>query len=141
MSIRSRLVSQPKKKLISNSEQLYNTTDLSPISCGVILPPNLQGKNSTNSQIIPVKLNENKNSKVRTIKILLDSGASASIVCIDVLYEGQKILKDKKSKWSNMAGTFDTTFVTQIILKIQELNHPTKFYAKCHLTDKNLIMT
>ena len=36
ISIRSRLVSQPKIQLISNSEQLINTTDLSPITFDVI---------------------------------------------------------------------------------------------------------
>ena len=76
MSIRSRLVSQPNKKLKLNSEQLFNSTDLSPITFGVILPRKLRDKISTNSQIIPETLDENKNSKVRTIKILFDSGAS-----------------------------------------------------------------
>ena len=52
MSIRSSLVSQPKNKLISNSEQLFNATDLSPIICGIILCLNPRGKNSINSQII-----------------------------------------------------------------------------------------
>ena len=33
-----------------------------------------------------------------------------------------------------MAGTFNTTFVTEIILKLQKLNQN----AKCHLTDKLL---
>ena len=72
MSIGSHLVSQPKNKLILNSEQLFNATDLSPITFGIILPPNPCGKNSTNSQIYPGTLDENKNSKLRTIKILLD---------------------------------------------------------------------
>ena len=49
MSIRSRLVSQPKNKLISNGEQLFNATNLLPITVGVILPPKLHGKISTNS--------------------------------------------------------------------------------------------
>ena len=64
MSIRSRLVSQPKIKLILNSEQLFNATDLPPITFGVILPPNLQGKISTNSQNNTVTLDEKQNSKV-----------------------------------------------------------------------------
>ena len=81
-------------------------------------------------------MDENKNSKVRTIKILLDSGASASIVCKDVLYERHRIHKDTKNKWSTMAGTFNTTFVTEIILKLKELNHSAESYTKCHLTDK-----
>ena len=69
MSIRSRLVSQPNKKLKLNNEQSINSTDLFPITFYVILLPNLPGKISTNSQIIPVKSDENKYSKVRTIKI------------------------------------------------------------------------
>ena len=52
MSIRSRLVSQRNKKLKLNSEQSMNSTDLRSITFGVILPPKLRGKLSTNSQII-----------------------------------------------------------------------------------------
>ena len=61
-----------------------------------------------------------KISKVRTIKILLDSGASASIILKDVLYERHKILKEKKNKWSTMVGTFNSSFETKIILKLPE---------------------
>ena len=39
-------------------------------------------------------MDKNKNSKVGTIKILLNSGASASIVCKDILYGRHRILKD-----------------------------------------------
>ena len=138
MYIRSCLVSQPKNKLISNSEQLFNATDLLPIIFGANLPPNPRGKISRNSQINPTTLDENQNSKVHTIKILIDSGTSALIIHKDVLYERHKILKDKKNKWSTMAGTFNTTFVTKIILKLPELNHSAKIYAKYHLTDKLL---
>ena len=98
ISIRSRLVSQPENTIISNSEQLFNATDLSSITFGVILPPNLRGKNSTNSQNNPGILDENTNSKIDTIKTLLDSGTSALIARGDVLFEHHRILKDKKSK-------------------------------------------
>ena len=37
-----------------------------------------------------------------------------------------------------MAGTFNTTFETEIILKLLELNHSAENYANCHLTDKLL---
>ena len=37
-----------------------------------------------------------------------------------------------------MAGTFYTTFVTEIILNFLEFNHSAKIYAKCQLTDKLL---
>ena len=74
--------------------------------------------------------------KVHTIKILLDSSSSASTICKDVLYKQHKILEDKKNKWSTMVGTFNTTFVTEIILKLSELNHSAEIYAKCRLMDK-----
>ena len=71
-------------------------------------------------------------------KILLDSGAGALIMRKDVLCEQHKILIDKKNKCSTIAGTFNTTFTTEIILKHPELNHYTEIYAKCHLIDKLL---
>ena len=138
MSIRSRLASQPNNELISNTEQLFNAKDSSPITFGVILPPKPRGKISTNSQNNPATLDENKNSKVFTIKILLDSGASTSMVRKNKLYECHKKLKNKKNKWSTIAGTVKSTLVTEIILKLKELNNSAKIYAKCHLTNKIL---
>ena len=66
MSIRSHLVSQPKHKLISNNEHLFNVLDLSSTTYGVILSPNLRSKNPTNSQNNPGTSDEYMNSKVRT---------------------------------------------------------------------------
>ena len=109
MSITSCLVSQPYNTLNLNSEQLFYAMDLSPITFSVMLPPHPRGKNSTNAQINLGTLDKNKNSKVRTIKILLDSGTRASIVCKGILYKRDKFLKDKKNKWSTMTGTFNIT--------------------------------
>ena len=67
MSIISRLVSQPNKKLNSNNEQSIVAMDLLSITFGVILAPNLRGKISTNSQINLISLDENQISKVCTI--------------------------------------------------------------------------
>ena len=101
-----------------------------------ILPPNPRGKILTNCQINPGSLDENKNSTVYNIKIYLDSSASASIVCKVVIHECHQNWKDKMNKWSTIAGTFNTTFITEIILKLLELNHSAVIYAKCHSTDK-----
>ena len=114
-----------------------------PITFGVILTLNPRGKNATNSHTKARTMNKNKNSKVCTIKILLDSHASASIVNKDVLYKRHKILRDKRNKWSTMAGTSNTTFVQETISKLPELNHSMEIYIKCHLTIKlnyNLIL-
>ena len=68
--------------------------NLLPITFGIILPQNPSSKNSTNSQNNQGTTDENTNTQVCTIKIILDSGANASIVRKDVLYERHKILKD-----------------------------------------------
>ena len=65
-------------------------------------------KNLTNNHMNLGTTDENKNSKVHTIKILLDSGDISSIVCKGVLYKSHKHLKDKKNEWSTIAGTFNT---------------------------------
>ena len=62
MSIRSQLVSQPKNKLISNSEQLFYAAKLSPITFDVILLPNPRRKNPKNSQINPGTSDEKNKS-------------------------------------------------------------------------------
>ena len=51
---------------------------------------------STNAQINPGTSDDNKHSKVHTIKILLESGTSASLVCRDVPHERKRIFKDKR---------------------------------------------
>ena len=61
MSIRFCFESQPNKKLKLNSELSINSTDLSPITFGVILPPKLRGKISTNSHINLITSDEDKN--------------------------------------------------------------------------------
>ena len=58
--------------------------ELLPITFGVILPLNPRRKISIDSQINKGTSDENKNSKVRTIKIVLDSGARALIVRKDI---------------------------------------------------------
>ena len=72
-------------------------------------------------------------------EILICDKASESIKRKEMLYKQRKILKDKKNKWSTIAGKFNTTFVTEIILKLLELYHSAEIYATSHLTDKLLI--
>ena len=122
---------------MSNSKLLFNAIALSLIIIGIMLPLNLRSKNAKKSQMNSGTTGGNKNSKVHTVKILLDSGTSTSIVRKDVLHERHKIHKDERNIWSNMARTFNTNFVAEIILKLSELNHSTEIYAKCHLTDKS----
>ena len=63
------------------------------MTSGMILTPHTRSQ--TNSQINLETLDENKNSKENTIKILLDSVASASIVRKIVLKKCRRILKNR----------------------------------------------
>ena len=103
---------------------------------GVILLPNPRSKkNSTYYQINPRTSDENKNSEICTIKTLLDKSSSVSIVRKTYYTDVTKFSKIKKNKWSTIAGIFNTTFVTEIILKFEELNRSAEIYAKCNLSD------
>ena len=64
----------------------------------LILHPKLRGKISTNSQINPITLDENRKSQVRTIKILVENSAYASIIRKDVFTNVREFLKIKKIK-------------------------------------------
>ena len=77
-----------------------------------------------------------KNFKVHTIKIILDSSVSTSIVCKDVLHKRQGFLKD--SRWSTKEATFNTTLSTGLKLHLLELKYMAEIYAKCYLQDKLL---
>ena len=81
---------------MSNSKLLFNAIALSLIIIGIMLPLNLRSKNAKKSQMNSGTTGGNKNSKVHTVKILLDCNVGASIVCKEVLYKSLKILKDRK---------------------------------------------
>ena len=96
-----------------------------------------RGENSTKLQISPGTPDKNLTSikQVSILKPSLDIGASASIVRKDVLHKRHKILKQKKNKWSTMAGTFNTTSTMELEIQLPGLYHTTEIYAKCHLID------
>ena len=92
---------------------LFNATDLATIPFSFILSLNPHDQKLINPQINLGTIDENKNSKVNTTKIKLDSGASVSIARKDVLQAGHRILKLKKNKWSSMLRTFHTTSIIE----------------------------
>ena len=53
-------------------------------------------------------------------------------------HKSLRILKDKNNKCSTIAGTFNTTSIMELNLKLLELNHFVDVYVKCCLTDKLL---
>ena len=70
----------------------------------------------------------------KNVKILLDSGASASIIHHSYLRK-KEFTQDKNiHEWTTMAGTFKTTRTTNIELKLPELNSTANIAVKCHMT-------
>ena len=71
------------------------------------------------------------------VKILLDSGASASIISEKhVRNKNYYLDKTKSNTWSTMAGSFATSYETEIQLKLPELFHTAHITAPFHVTKR-----
>ena len=91
-----------------------------------------------------VSLSKNKNKKKSTysdkkptyIKILLDSGASASIVHKSYVrinnYESHRI---SENVWNTMAGSFTTSYESTLNISLPELNPTAHISAKLFVTE------
>ena len=121
-SMRSRLASHSKltKK---NSER---SNDLVPIVFGKVIP--------TLIPLIKQVQNVRKVRKEKTVKILLDSGASASIVHHSYVAKNAFVKNQTKQEWATMAGTFKTTRVANVKLRLPELNPTAVLNVQCHVT-------
>ena len=96
--------------------------DLVPIVFGTIV----QNKSHPNGHTNQAR---NKN-----VKILLDSGASASIIHHSYLRKNDFTQDKTIHEWTTMAGTFKTTRTAKIELKLPELNSTANIAVKCHVT-------
>ena len=128
------MASHPKTHKNNNKKPL--SEDLVPIVFGNLLP--------TYSAIVRKKTPKNqrvskKDSKPSAyVKILLDSGASASIVHERyVRNNNYSLRKTTKNTWSTMAGSFATSYETEINLKLPELYHTAHISVPCHVTKQN----
>ena len=75
---------------------------------------------------------EKTNEKI--LRILLDSGASASIIHSSYVRKGEFRKNDVAHEWSTMAGTFKTTRRTEVKLKLPELSDTAEMSVCCHVT-------
>ena len=76
--------------------------------------------------------------ETHNIKILMDSGASASI--IHESYVSKITRKTSMNKWFTIAGSFSTSSKTGITLKIPELNVTAHISTPFHVTTKIVII-
>ena len=69
--------------------------------------------------------------------VLLDSGASTSIVHAPVVHKLRK-RTDEAEEWTTAAGTFFTTATCQVDFLLPELSHTRSVKLKVHVTDKSM---
>ena len=69
------------------------------------------------------------------VKILLDSGASASIINEKYVHKKNYYLKKTSSNtWTTMAGSFATSYETEVKLQLLELFRMAHISAQFHVT-------
>ena len=82
--------------------------------------------------------NENLTNKAlankKILRILLDSGASASIIHSSYVLRNKLRKNDVTREWSTMADTFKTTRLAEIKLKLPELSDSAEINVNCHVT-------
>ena len=140
-SMRSRLASHPNKNLSSSNSTKQE--DLVPIVFGNLLYTEKNSKLSTRRVN-----NENKRKHSngyaavdtygkQPVKILLDSGASASIVHQSYVRKIDLVRNtSRKASWTTMAGTFRTIAIAHLELELPELNHTAVINAEFHVTSQ-----
>ena len=75
--------------------------------------------------------------KTQTIKILLDSGGSSTIVKSDIVKD-LRINNDTKTKWMTTAGNFTTSGICKVNFKLPELDNHAMISTKVHVTKNDM---
>ena len=76
-------------------------------------------------------------STSRYVKILMDSGASISIIHDSFICTNKfNTRKTSANKWSTMAGSFSTLCKVEVKLKLPELNFTAHIFAPFHVTSQ-----
>ena len=105
---------------------------------GNLLPTQHTGAKRNKKAHSSHKSNTKDNVPTTYVKILLDSGASASIVHERYVHSNNYFLrKTSKNTWSTMAGAFATSYETEVSVKLPELYHTAHISVPCHVTKQN----
>ena len=133
-SLRSRLVSHSNsnknyKKFTSSMQE-----DLVPIIFGELIPEDKIRKN--NSKNMSVSQNYVRSNSMY-VKILMNSGASASIIH-DLVVRRNKFNTRKTSanNWSTIAGSFPTSCEAEVKVKLPELNFTAHTFPPIYVTSQ-----
>ena len=107
---------------------------------------NLKDKENTHLDLVPIVFGTieviikstvdkaRRKSTDRTVKILLDSGASASIIRHTYVRKNKLATKNVTNQWTTIAGTFNTNQIVNINLKLPELNSTAEIKVEYHVT-------
>ena len=128
------LTSHTNKKRSKNKiKKAINQTDLVPITISVLI------SKERNSDKVSPKQNGVR-LKNTYVKILMDSGASASIIHESYVSKNNFITrKTSANKWSTIAGSFSTlSRETKITSKKPELNVMAHISMKIHMTTRKI---
>ena len=111
--------------------------DLVPITFGLILTNKPTKVDSSTKRTQKVSRSKNLNRKeTKYVKVLLDSGASASIIHQSYVRKNNyDFRKTSANAWTTMAGSFSTSYETTINLTLPELNPTAHISAKMHMTE------
>jgi Retroviral aspartyl protease len=74
-------------------------------------------------------------SQARRIQILLDSGASQSIVHKNMVTDHVLIPQSKSMTWNTVAGTFQTMVKTTVTFKLPTLHETRTIETEMHVTN------
>ena len=84
-----------------------------------------------------IRTKKGTDRKSRTIKILLDSGGSSTIVKHDIVKE-LRINNDNNTLWTTTAGKFSRTGVCKVNFKLPELDTHAVINTKVHVTKNDM---
>ena len=77
------------------------------------------------------------NSTLRYIKILMDSSASALIIHDSFVHTNKfNMRKTSANKWSTMAGVFFTSCEAEVKIKLPKLNFTAHTFAPFHINSQ-----
>ena len=102
-SVCSRLASHPKNQSDNDDQHV----DVAPIVFGLI-------QNTKENKTRTTDINTRKIRSNEAVKILLDSGASATIVNHSYVHKNSFSTKGTTQQWSTMTGTFNTCRVASV---------------------------
>ena len=141
-SLRSRLVSQPNSN--KNNKNFVSSTkeDWVPITFNELIPKDQICQN--NSKNVS-NLQNDVHITSWYINILMDSGASASIICNSFVHTNKfNTRKTSANKWSTMDGSFSMLCEAEVKIKLPELNFTahifTPFHITCQKSNYNVIL-